>query len=78
LIDALRGKFDKKALTAVRGGYSDPVTAMNHALLGDNGAALDSLEKAIEMRVFLAAFAKADPVFDGLRDDPRFKEIIRK
>ncbi len=51
---------------------------MNHAFLGANGAAIDSLEKAIEMRVFLAAFAKADPVFDGLRDDPRFKEIIRK
>jgi len=52
--------------------------AMNYAFLGDKEKALDNLEKAYESRVFLLVFVKADPVFDSLRDEPRFQEILRK
>ncbi|MDQ3088684.1 MAG: tetratricopeptide repeat protein, partial [Acidobacteriota bacterium] len=52
--------------------------AMIHTFLGDKEKALDNLEKAYESRVFLLVFVKADPVFDSLRDEPRFQEILRK
>ncbi len=51
---------------------------MNYAFLGDKEKALDNLEKAYESRVFLSVFVKADPVFDSLRSEPRYQEILRK
>ena len=49
-----------------------------HALLGDKEKALDNLEKAFEMRAFLMAWVKADPVFDSLRSEPRYQAILQK
>ena len=40
--------------------------------------ALDHLEKAVEEKFFLCPYIKADPVFDKLRDEPRYQEILRK
>ena len=52
--------------------------AIIHNLLGDKEKALDNLEKAYESRAFLLVFVKADPVFDSLRDEPRYQEVLRK
>jgi DNA-binding winged helix-turn-helix (wHTH) protein/TolB-like protein len=49
-----------------------------HALLGDKEKALDNLEKALEVRAFLMAWVKADPVFDCLRAEPRYQAILQK
>ena len=46
--------------------------------MGEKEKALDALEKAFNHRKFLSAFIKADPVFDNLRDEPRYQEILRK
>ncbi len=48
------------------------------ALIGDKQKALQSLEKALEAKPFPMAWIKADPVFDGLRAEPRFQNILRK
>jgi TolB-like protein/Tfp pilus assembly protein PilF len=49
------------------------------AFTGDKEKALDNLEKAFENKeTFSMPFVKADPVFDSLRDEPRYKELLRK
>ena len=52
--------------------------AMKYALFGDDDKALDYLEKATDRRIFLSAFAKAEPIFEKLRDKPRYQAILRK
>nr|NIO47973.1 tetratricopeptide repeat protein [Candidatus Aminicenantes bacterium] len=45
---------------------------------GKNDEALEWLEKAYEARDGNMAYISVDPIFDGLRDDPRFKNLLRK
>ncbi|MGD9588523.1 MAG: hypothetical protein AB7Q37_04420 [Pyrinomonadaceae bacterium] len=46
--------------------------------LGQNDKALDELEKIFEMRYTEVVAIKVDPLLDPLREEPRFKELIRK
>jgi DNA-binding winged helix-turn-helix (wHTH) protein/TolB-like protein/Tfp pilus assembly protein PilF len=55
-----------------------PILAGNYAFLGEKEKALASLEKAFQGKGFLTVFIKADPIFDDLRGDPRYQEILRK
>ena len=56
------------------------VSAMNSAriwaALGDKDEAFRSLETAYEQHTI--GLAAVDPVFDPLRSDPRFAELLRK
>lgn len=52
--------------------------AMLHAYIGENESALSNLERACQGRAFMAAFVKADPVFDSLRGEPRYQAILKK
>lgn len=50
-----------------------------HLGLGDRTAALTWLERAADLRdPFFSSEPIASPIFDSLRDDPRFAEILRK
>jgi len=50
-----------------------------YAFLGQKEKALDNLEKTFESRaIFVMPFVKADPVFDGLRSEPRYQAILKK
>jgi serine/threonine-protein kinase len=46
--------------------------------LGERDEALFWLEKGFEERAFQMQLLKVDPRLDNLRDDPRFKEVVRK
>ena len=48
------------------------------ALSGDAEGALTALEEAVAARQFHVPFVNADPVFDGLRDHPRFIALMRE
>jgi hypothetical protein len=52
--------------------------ALVHAGLGDNGRALEFLERAGEERSPRLVFLGVEPAFDGLREDPRFAALRRK
>ena len=52
--------------------------ALVHAGLGENGRALEWLERAGEERSPRLVFLRVEPAFDGLRGDPRFDAIRRK
>ena len=50
--------------------------AIIHAALGEKDQAFTWLDKACEDRYRLVAYLKVDPMFDSLRDEPRFQKII--
>ncbi len=49
-----------------------------YAMFGAHARALEWMERGYEERSTLLAFALADPVFDALRSDPGFKDIVRR
>jgi DNA-binding winged helix-turn-helix (wHTH) protein/TolB-like protein/Tfp pilus assembly protein PilF len=64
---------------APKAPVSNYFPAMVCASLGEKEMALDNLEKAFgNKELFSMPFVKADPIFDNLRDEPRYKEILRK
>ncbi|MEQ1920998.1 MAG: tetratricopeptide repeat protein [Pyrinomonadaceae bacterium] len=52
--------------------------AVNYARLQDKDKTFEYLNKAYEQREPQIAELKVDPPFKFLRDDPRFKELVRK
>jgi tetratricopeptide (TPR) repeat protein len=71
LIDELQGR-----LTRV---YTAPFNiAMIYAGLGQKDETLEWLEKAYEDRSMWMIFVNAYPIFDFLRPDPRFQDLVRR
>ncbi len=59
--------------------YVSPITFANlHAQLGEEDQAFEWLEKAYEERQGWLIFLKSEPLFDPLRDDPRFTDLLRR
>jgi TolB-like protein/Tfp pilus assembly protein PilF len=50
--------------------------AIGHLGVGDTDAALDSLEHALAERSQALTYLKIDPVYDPLRSDPRFVNLL--
>jgi TolB-like protein/Tfp pilus assembly protein PilF len=57
-----------------------PLLRIDHIYigLGENDLALEWLEKAYEERDSALIWIKVDPVYDSLRDDPRFQDLLRR
>jgi serine/threonine-protein kinase len=52
--------------------------AMIHIGLGESDRAFEWLEKAFEARDWQMALLNVEPLFDSLRADPRFTELVRR
>jgi cytochrome c-type biogenesis protein CcmH/NrfG len=52
--------------------------AILYSALGDKEAAFASLEKGFAVHDLQLQFLKVDPAFDGLRDDPRFNNLLQR
>ena len=52
--------------------------ALVHACLGEDDEAIHYLERAYEEHAPWMSFLAVDPMWDRLRDDPRFTAIVRK
>lgn len=60
-----------------RGQHISPFYfALVHAGLGERQQTIDWLEIAYRQREWLLAVLKTDPIFDPVRDDPRFQELL--
>ncbi|HEY3221705.1 MAG TPA: protein kinase [Gemmatimonadales bacterium] len=60
-------------------GYVSPVAfAILHIGLGNHGEALDWCERAFDERRGWLAYVNVNPVFDPLRNEPRFAALVRK
>ena len=57
-----------------------PASALQKAYLGlgDNRKALDWLEKSCENQEPICWWLKVDPIYDPLRNEPRFQAIVKK
>ena len=51
---------------------------MIHTGLGDNDQAFEWLESAYQERDVQLISIKVDPVWDPLRSDPRFQDLLKK
>ncbi|MBX3244617.1 MAG: winged helix-turn-helix domain-containing protein [Acidobacteria bacterium] len=51
---------------------------INHLLLGENEAALTAFSRAVNEKGFMTPFAAIDPIFDPIRNTPRFQDLIAK
>lgn len=49
-----------------------------YAALGDKDKAFTELEKAFEERDYFMPRIKVDPFMDPLRDDPRYKDLLKR
>ena len=49
-----------------------------YAALGDNDKTMEYLEKGYEERAFQMQFLKVDPLWDNIRSDPRFVNLVRR
>ncbi len=52
--------------------------AIIHAELGENDAAFQWLDRAIEEPSAILMMIKVEPIFDVLRGDPRFATVVRR
>ena len=52
--------------------------ALVHAWMGETDKALDWIEKAHDERTPWMSFVKVDPIWDPLRNEPRFQAIVMK
>jgi hypothetical protein len=75
-----KARAELRKLEAMNGTRSlDPVPmVLAYIGVGNNDAALSSLEKAYAQRSNFLTALKVEPVYDPLRDDPRFQELSRR
>jgi TolB-like protein/DNA-binding winged helix-turn-helix (wHTH) protein/tetratricopeptide (TPR) repeat protein len=62
-----------------KSGYAPPVLVAGvYMRLGDKERALQWLDKGFQERDDLMINLNVDPVFDGIRTDPRFRDLVRR
>jgi serine/threonine protein kinase/tetratricopeptide (TPR) repeat protein len=70
-------KFDERLVKGTDDPFTKYYIACLYALKGDADQAINMLsETFIQLRALNTVRAKTDPDFDGIRDDPRFHELI--
>ncbi|HXI88718.1 MAG TPA: tetratricopeptide repeat protein, partial [Blastocatellia bacterium] len=74
--EALKILGEQKRLS--RKGYISPYNfAIIYTGLGDKDRAFEWLEKGVEQRTRLVSRLNSRPMFDSLRSDPRYAELLR-
>ena len=68
----------ERLLNRTADGFSYYALVKCYTLLGEKENALDALEKSWENREFMLPFVNVDPMFDSLRSEPRFQEVLRQ
>ena len=73
--EAVIRKFDEIAAKQYSVAYRP---AAIYGLLGDKDKAFAALEKSLDAHDWDIGLIKVDPFVDSLRDDPRFKDLLRR
>jgi tetratricopeptide (TPR) repeat protein len=76
-LEALATVAELQKLSAER--YVSPSFVATILLsLGEKDRAFEWLERAVEDHSYDMIYLKVDPIFDGVRDDPRLSTLVRK
>jgi len=77
---AARALADSMVAQIERGDlyYYPAWMAMTFVGMGDHDAALRWLARGIEARTYILVFLRVDPIWDPLRGDPRFTELLQR
>lgn len=73
--DVFRVAADASHASLRRRSFFYQLSAEANALAGNEDAALDSLQRGADVLLFDVVWLDRCPVFDGLRDDPRFARV---
>jgi eukaryotic-like serine/threonine-protein kinase len=76
--DEARAELEKITSKGEARGALTYEAAVVYSLLGENERALEWLGRAAEEHAVGLAFVRVDPRLDGLRDDARFAELLRR
>ena len=69
----------EKALNEKKKVFLSPyLLSQIYVALGDSNEALEQLEKAFDTRDLHMFYIKVDPLLDPIRNQPRFKELLKK
>lgn len=72
-------KILDELMERARQSYVSPdYMAIVYLSMGDKDHAFEWLEKAYEARASNLIYLKVDPVYDSLRQDPRFRHLLRR
>jgi len=77
-LDRSRERLEALAEISVTRDVSPVHFATIHAALDERDRAFEWLERAVEARSGWLVYLATEPRFDSLRDDPRFREIVRR
>ena len=72
------GEFLRVQLKHTAPADSPVHSAWLYAMLGERNRALGELERARDANDFFLTFIKVDPVFDDVRSDARFQNLLRR
>jgi len=73
-----RRKVENYKESAKSGFVSPGLAAMACLRIGEKKCAFEWLDKGFQERDDLMVNLKVEPVFDGLREDPRFQDLVRR
>ncbi len=76
--EALRRSLPGLVQAARSGAAKPDAVAVVYGWLGDKDEAFRWLERSFDAHDFYLVFLKADPVFNPLRNDPRFADLARR
>ena len=71
IMEELKQRSKRKYLSSI-------IIATLHAALGEKDQAFALLDKAYDERDTLLILLKVEPMFDPLRSDPRFADLVRR
>lgn len=76
--DVLRKQIELQAKEEAAGKGNPFQTARAYAILGENQKAIDHLEKVLGGERSQIVMAPIDPVFDGIRNEQRYAELMKR
>jgi len=77
--EALKRMYGQRLQDEETAGSRDSFgMATQYIFLGQNGKALDALERAYADRSMMLPLLKSEPALEGLHGEPRFRELARK
>ena len=77
--EALQTFYETSTLQAATARPEHNLGLSKHfAITGEREKCLDALEKAVAARSFVIPFVAVDPIWDPVRDYPRFQKVVRR